>query len=256
MNRKIIISYSDFDIPYSDWTTIGTPKIRKTYVAQDILKCIEEKYGDVENKENHDIINRLINKALTANQKLAMMLFAESKIHEAKQDFESTQNMNFPALCGMGNTQILFYVESMILFARNALDVAANIYSDLFFDKRIDSFNDFSKKIINSDNPILKNLGNHFQKNNEENFCVFRLLCGSEKGRALRDIIIHQANIKLEYYEYKENSEKERLYLILKDTHPIEFDWFVSNFVNEVEDIFNMTTACCQDYLKEKSKQK
>ena len=80
---------------------------------------------------------------------------------------------------------------------------------------------------------MLKKLGNYFRENDEGSFGVFRLLCGSERGRALRDIIVHQANTKLEYYEYKEDSEKERLYLILKDTDPIEFDWFISSFIDE-----------------------
>ena len=71
-----------------------------------------------------------------------------------------------------------------------------------------------SKRIIKSDDSVLKKLGNYFRENDEGSFGVFRLLCGSERGRALRDIIVHQANIKLEYYEYKEDSEKERLYLI------------------------------------------
>lgn len=254
MDKRLAIELYDYDMPYSDWTTLDTIEIRKTYVARDIIACIETKYlGSASDNER---INRLTNKVITAHQKLVMMMFAEYNIHKAKNDFESTQNMDVPALCGMGNTKILFYVESMILFARNALDVAATVYADLFFDKRMDSFNDFSKRIIKSDDSVLKKLGNYFRENDEGSFGVFRLLCGSERGRALRDIIVHQANIKLEYYEYKEHSEKERLYLILKDTDPIEFDWFISSFIDEFEEIFNQTTACCKEYLKKNKQQK
>ena len=57
----------------------------------------------------------------------------------------------------------------------------------------------------------------YFLKNSDDGLCAYRLLCGSEKGRALRDIIIHQANVNLIYSEYRENSEKERLFLILKN---------------------------------------
>ena len=55
---------------------------------------------------------------------------------------------------------------------------------------------------------------------------------------------------KLHCLKNKEHSEKERLYLILKDTDPIEFDWFISSFIDEFEEIFNQTTACCKEYLK------
>lgn len=54
-----------------------------------------------------------------------MMLYAKDKFIEVKEDFESTHNMDIPAFYGMGKTGLLFYFESMIVFARNALDVAA-----------------------------------------------------------------------------------------------------------------------------------
>lgn len=157
------------------------------------------------------------------------------------------QNMESPALYGMGKNKILFFLESMIVFVRNALDIAATIYSDLFFDKRMDSFNDFSKRIIRSDNAQFKELKEYFIKYTDDGLCAYRLLCGSEHGRALRDIIIHQANVKLVYDEYKENSEKERLFLMLKDEPLIDLDEFVCNFIEEVEDILRVTTECYEN---------
>ena len=131
MNNELAIEYYDFDSPYSNWTTSDAIEVRKTYVARDIITCIKEKYFDT--SSDCEKINYLTSKVITTHQKLVMMSFAEFNIQKAKNDFESTQNMDIPALCGMGNTKILFYLESMILFARNALDIAAYVYADLFF---------------------------------------------------------------------------------------------------------------------------
>ena len=250
MKRTIYRPYDEFGAMYDEWTTGKHMEIKKTFVARDIVECIEKKYPDTGDEKIDEMYDYLYDKALTAHQKLVMMMFAEYKIHKSKEEFESTQNMDIPTLCGMGNTKILFYVESMIVFARNALDVMSTIYSDLIFNIRLDSFNKFSKTVIKSEDSLLTNLKQYFTDNNNERLSAFRLLCGSEKGRALRDIIIHQANIRLEYHEYKENSEKESLFLRLKDMEPIDFEWFVSNFIEEVEEIFSITTSCCKKYLE------
>ena len=132
----------------------------------------------------------------------------------------------------------------MILFARNALDVAATVYSKLILNRRTDSYNEFSKRILSSDDPLLKELKTYLENHSNDTLSAFRLLCGTEKGRALRDIIVHQANINLQYLEYKENSDKERLFLILKDTYPIDFNNFVLVFLEDVEELFIKTNNC------------
>lgn len=53
----------------------------------------------------------------------------------------------------------------------------------------------------------------------------------------------------MEYHEYKENGEKEYLFLLLKGMEPVDLDWFVSNFIDEVEEIFYKTTECNENYL-------
>ena len=241
----------EFDMMWSDWISTDI-EMKKTYVAKELLRCVEVKYPNTGNAEINDIFDRFYDKALTLNQKLSMMLYAQFNIKKVKQEFEITQNMEFPMLYGIANTELLFYFESMIVFARNALDVAATIYCDLIFDKRCDSFNSFSKSIIKSDDPLLVDIKDYFVSNGEDVISAYRLLCGSEKGRALRDIIIHQANVKLEYCEYKENSEKEHLFLMIKDSEPIDFDWFVSNFADEVVEILEKTNSCCEKYVKNK----
>ena len=241
---------SDFDMIYDDWMVFGTIDIKKSNAIKEMFECVALKYEHLDDDESNREYDYLLQKALAAHQKLAMMFFAEYNIHEAKSNFESTQNMTCPVLYGVGRTQILFYVESMILFARNALDVAATIYSKLILERRSDSFNDFSKRIIDADNPLFVDLKTYFENNSNNKLHAFRLLCGSERGRALRDIIIHQANIKLEYFEYKENSEKERLFLLLKDVPPIDFDAFVAGFLEDIEEIFSKTNACLKKVIE------
>lgn len=234
----------DFDMIYDDWMIMGTLEMKKSNVIKDMFSYVQLKYSQSNDEESEKEYNYLLQKALAAHQKLAMMYFAEYNIHDVKSDFESTQNMECPALYGIGKTQILFYVESMILFARNALDVAATVYSKLIFNKRTDSYNEFSKRVISSNNSSLTELKTYLENHSGNTLSAFRLLCGTEKGRALRDIIVHQSNIKLEYLEYKENSEKERLFLILKDTEPVDFNCFITTFLEEVEELFSKTNNC------------
>ena len=69
---------------------------------------------------------------------------------------------------------------------------------------------------------------------------AFRLLCGSERGRSLRDQIVHQTNIKLEYDEYKEGSNKEKLFIVLyKGEIVICYREFMRNFVMEVVEMIS-----------------
>lgn len=100
----------------------------------------------------------------------------------------------------MAKTQMLFYFESMIIFARNA----AYVYGDILFNIRIDSFNKLIKKVRTSNDSLFQDLKKYLESDNS----VVRLLCGDEKGRALRDVIIHQANVRMNYYEYKETQKK------------------------------------------------
>ena len=234
----------DFDMIYDDWMIIETLDIKKSDVIKDMFKYVELKYSQSTDEESEKEYDYFLQKALAAHQKLAMMYFAEYNIHNVKSDFESTQNMEIPALYGVGKTQLLFYVESMILFARNALDVAATVYSKLILNRRTDSYNEFSKRILSSDDSLLKELKTYLENHSNDTLSAFRLLCGTEKGRALRDIIVHQANINLQYLEYKENSDKERLFLILKDTYPIDFNNFVLVFLEDVEELFIKTNNC------------
>lgn len=238
----------EFSMVYDDWMVFEKINIEKTYVAKEIALLAQIKYPRDMSVEFDEKFDYLYDKSLATHQKLAMMMYAQSMLLKVRSDFESTQNMTLPALYGQGKTKILFYFESMIVFARNALDVAASAYSDLLY-KRTDSFNKFVKWVKNCGDSELEELKQFYSSCEENQMSALRLLCGQEKGRALRDIIIHQANVRMEYHKYKENSEREHLFLEIANKEPIDIDYFVSHFTQEVIEILEMTNVCCKKKL-------
>ena len=256
MNARYWMKSDEFSMTYDDWMTFEDVQIEQTFVAKDIALLAEAKYPENISKEIDQTFDFMYDKALATHQKLAMMMFAKSKLKEVKADFESTQNMTCPALYGVSKTMILFYFESMIVFARNALDVAAYVYSDLLFGQRKDSYNDVIKKVKKSDDPLYQDFQSFLETAYDEDsseILALRLLCGTERGRALRDTIVHQANVNMGYYEYKEGSEKEHLFLELKNYEPIDMDMFIDDFTDDVLRIFEETNNCCRRKLEAES---
>lgn len=236
---------------YDDWMGESIPQSNAPY---EMMDCLDAKYSgrihpafDFRPDENSTDIEKeyyyLRDKIVVCHQKLNMMQYARKNAIEYRQEFETTQNMNFPALFGTDKTKILFYIESTVLLARNALDVAATFFAKLLLNRRIDSFNDLSKRLVNETQQKYMPLQRYFNSVGDNPIHAYRLLCGVTKGRALRDIIIHQTNIWIEYLEYRENSEKEKLFVIIRDTPPIEFDEFLTNLCSGVEEILSVMTS-------------
>lgn len=230
---------------YGDWMGENIPQSHATYEMMDFL---ETKYSglvqtrlfqgvDANSSDDEKDYLYLCAKITACHQKLNMMQFARKNAIESRREFETTQNMCVPSLFGLDRTRILFYTESAILFARNALDIAATFFSKLLLDGRMDSFNDLSKKLINAQTEKFAAFQHYFNSVGENPIHAYRLLCGVTKGRALRDIIVHQTNINIEYFEYRENSEKEKLFVIVKDAPISEFDEFLTNLCDGVEEI-------------------
>lgn len=216
-----------------DW---GYSQVPKSVSGKRMGFYINKAFED--SKINEEQYERLFNKAITCHQKMNMIYYGREKAEEVRANFESEQNMEVPALFGMYKTKLLFYTESMILSARSALDVAAYFFSHFLLNTRKDSFNDFSKVILNSRDEKFSELSDFFEKESEDNTSAYRLLCGVARGRALRDIVTHQSNIRLEYYEYRENSEKEKLFIII-DKVPYAYDWFMEYFCEDVDNILS-----------------
>lgn len=83
-----------------------------------------------------------------SHEKFNMMYVARKRVLKIKNEFEMTQNMDCPCLVGKDETNIRFYVESMILFTRAAFDYAAGVLSCYILTFKIDSFNEFRKYIL------------------------------------------------------------------------------------------------------------
>ena len=232
----------EFDSMFDDWMYEEDVNIEPFSAVKDLMSIVSAKFSHSLSNGENEQYDHFISKALAAQQKLIMMFYAKQKALEARSSFESTQNMDFPSLYGLGKTALLFYLESIIVFARNSLDVIATIYGFWVYHKRFDSFNKFSKKILNESNPTLSSLKEFYTNLANDELSSFRLLCGNEKGRALRDIIIHQANINLQYMEYMENREKEKLFILINGIEPIEFDFFVEFFPRDVLTLIDKTT--------------
>lgn len=89
------------------------------------------------------------NKILACAKKIQMMDYAGKQTAFEVKNFEFSQNMSMSALFGEDEIHILYHLESMILFARLALDIISSVFSYLIFNKRIDNFNGLIKKLIN-----------------------------------------------------------------------------------------------------------
>lgn len=246
MSRETSFSDFDFEMFYDDWTTGEKINLEEILIGEELALLADKKYPEGTSDEIDERYNTLYYKALALQQKIVMLQYARLNYHQAKTDFELTQNMTIPAFYGLGATKVLFFVETMIILARNALDVSSSVYSQILFDKRKDSFNDFSKEIMKKEDGLFSDLKSLFESWSENPTSVYRLLCGTTHGRALRDIIIHQAVIRLQYFEYKENSEREKLFLLLKDLEPICLDDFIEEFIDGLFLIFRACNRCCE----------
>jgi len=115
-------------------------------------------------------------------------------------------------------------------------------------------FNDVIKRVNASTDSLLSELKAFFideYDGQSEAPSALKLLCGTERGRALRDIIIHQTNVKMRYYEYKENSEKEHLFIEINGMAPLDIDVFVEHFTQDVIRILEKTNVTCKLKLNE-----
>lgn len=233
-------------------------------IVYDLEKTILNKYGREPGRKinsyitklfdnnciSEDDARRLCNKVDNYCKKLTMVHYASIQARAELREFESTENMEFPCLIWEYETKVLYHLEAMILLARSALDLAAYVCSNLLINKRNDSFNSFIRTIdkINSSTKQAEAIKNYFNTLNNSEFSAFRLLCGAEKGRALRDIVVHQTTLNIEYLETKPNSEKESCHIIVNKT-AIPFEIFIDMICRGVMDIIFFL----EDIISEKS---
>lgn len=124
--------------------------------------------------------------------------------------------------------KILYNLESMVLLVHSVLDLAAYVYSELLLNERNNSFNKFIKKLNKEDSKKnIVTINEFFKQFNNSDINVYILLCGTQKGRVLRNIIVHQLVLTLEYLEIDSNSENESLHVIV-DKKDIPYQIFIN----------------------------
>lgn len=165
-------------------------------------------------------------KILNSCRKLSMLHIAGTASIETEYNFIVTQNRDCPALIWDDEIKLLYHLEAMVLFARSALDLGAYVFSYFLLNKRYDSFNDFTKSLLKQD--CFVELKDDLDSLSEIEYSWFRLLCGTAKGRALRDKIAHQTTIKIDYIEVDGKADKEFCHVIVNDI-PVPLDLFVDS---------------------------
>jgi hypothetical protein len=188
---------------------------------------------------------RLESKLAQSCRKICMMCVASERAIHAEKEFYATTIKDAPALFGEHAIEIAYHLESFIFFARSSLDIAATIFGSFLFDgKRYDSFNDLSKDLVKrasegvevaenvGGSSIVEILARHILAHQKDDYSWLSTLCGSERGRALRDKIAHQTGFPIDYEELHLGSEKENAVVSLSAA----FSMPLEDFVNSVRD--------------------
>ncbi len=201
---------------------------------------------------DEDEITHLKKKIENSCSKLIMAMCAGEKALDKEHNFIMTQNRECPALYGEDEIELVFYTESLILFSRASLDILSaflgKILLEPFMKVRVDSFNKLLKNIYKIENESLTKFKELFDTENEGNFSWLKVLCGAEKGRSVRDQIVHQKNLTVYYSEYVDSSEKEKCFVECLD-YKLPFDFFINNMKNSLlETIYQMEDFIVDDF--------
>jgi hypothetical protein len=146
-------------------------------------------------------------------RKICNMCYAGERSKDAEREFYSSTIQESPGLWGEDAIILSYHLEAFVYFARSSLDLAATIFALLLLDKKMDSFNDLTKKLAKlhkSGDPGRLDKAFLFwvasERDNEKGW--LRVLCGEERGRSLRDKIAHQTGFPIDYQEFSLLSEK------------------------------------------------
>jgi len=133
-------------------------------------------------------------------RKILMACKAGEEAISCEEEIMVGQDREIPALIWDDEIELLYHVEAMILFARSFLDIIAYIFSAFLFSKRIDSFNEFRRRLVKApDEKRVNILRKYLFKCESIQESWINLLVGTEKGRSLRDKIAHQTIVAIEY---------------------------------------------------------
>jgi hypothetical protein len=243
------------DVPFGD----------KLGITEDIRNKLKEEHGICINDDlpgvslektlneftvdNREIIHA---KLVQSCRKLCMMWFASEQALEAEREFYSTTIKDAPALFGEDAIKINYHLESFVLIARSALDVASGVFGRLlpppFKNGRYDSFNKLIKELQNHRSRLSRS--DYFDELRANKKSWLSIISGHEKGRSLRDKIAHQTEFPLDYAELHPRSEKKSPIVILDKETWLVMDLFVDTLRRGVIECFIKLEKLCCDNIK------
>jgi hypothetical protein len=188
-------------------------------------------------KEQADYLQRKLGDSCL---KLCMAWLASDRALATEREFYSSTFHDAPALYGRDAIEVGYHLEAFILFARSSLDIGATVFAALHpllpEKPRFDSFNKLTKALaarVKRDPETSRQFAgaeNLYRAHMDKN-CWLSVLCGSQRGRSLRDKISHQTAFPIEYLELSD-SEKESAVVILGESFmPLP------NFVQTIRDL-------------------
>jgi hypothetical protein len=182
---------------------------------------------------DHQKCRRLESKLTHSCRKISMMCIAAERAKAAEEEFYMATIREAPVLFGDDAIEVAYHLESFIFFARSSLDVSSVIFGEFLLNKHYDSFNDLSKAILKMSSK-LKALSDHISTLRKDDYSWFSVLCGTERGRALRDKVAHQTGFPIDYEELTLDSEKENAVVRLSETVTRPLDEFLDSVRNGV----------------------
>jgi hypothetical protein len=160
-------------------------------------------------------------KVLQYCRRLHFMHIAGQKALRRESKFIARLDHASPSLTWPEELEILYHLEGMVLYGRCALDAIAHVSNALLFrggDGMFieDRFFEFSKRILKSRMDVLADLKESLTDSSGEQPSWFRLLCGTESGRSLRDRLSYQRIARIEYLESRPGDEMEVCHAVIK----------------------------------------
>ena len=192
--------------------------------------------------------NRLLRSRLSATcRKLIMMWIAGDRALEAESEFYSTTLQDSPGLFGEEEVSLHYHLEAMVHFARSALDIGSRVFGELlpapFRRKQYDSFNDLVKAITSSTDRLA--IAATFEGFRDDPRSWLSFVADIQKGRSLRDKLVHQIGFPIKYVEFRPTSEKEYAVVYLGNNVCVPLSEFVNTLREGVISGFIILEQSC-----------
>jgi hypothetical protein len=200
----------------------------------------------LDSEPKSDSRDRLEAKVMQSARKLALMWRAGEEAKEAEREFYLETIAEAPVLYGRHAISVHYHLEAFVLFARSALDIGAAAFSERlpppFVRKRCDSFNDLLKTITKTSGFGLS--AKVLSWRTEEDGWL-KMVADIEKGRSLRDKLVHQIGFPISYTELNPHSDKRSPVVLLGDGNWLPLPAFIERLRTGVVQAFLALESTC-----------